>query len=122
MSTSAKEEINDVVFKFSSPAKAGKSVNASGRLDKAAFHVGLDGLKSRKAFDLASLLSLYRGDLAEHEAELKGLLTELAAPGLKLAEGGEVSKLMVDIPLWRDHARRHEVRGRRRQRGAAKRN
>jgi hypothetical protein len=98
VSTSVKEEIDDIAFKISGAAEEGKPVNASGRLDKAALRVGADGLKTRKAFDLASLLSAHRDDLAEHEAELKGLLSELAAPGLKLAEGGEVSKLMVSSP------------------------
>jgi hypothetical protein len=98
VSTSVKEEIDDIAFKISGAAEEGKPVNASGRLDKAALRVGADGLKTRKAFDLASLLSAHRDDLAEHETELKGLLTEVAAPGLKLAEGGEVSKLMVSSP------------------------
>ena len=98
VSTSIKEEIDDIAFRFSGAAEDGKPVNASGRLDKAALHIGADGLKTRKAFDLASLLSAHRADLAAHEAELKGLLKELAAPGLKLAEGGEASKLMVSSP------------------------
>ncbi len=98
VSTSIKDEINDIAFKISGTAEDGKPVNASGRLDKAALHVGADGLKTRKAFDLATLLSAHRADLAAHEAELKSLLKELAAPGLKLAEGGEITKLMVSSP------------------------
>ncbi|HKN29416.1 MAG TPA: hypothetical protein VJY34_16640 [Roseiarcus sp.] len=98
VSTSIKDEIDDIAFKITGAAKDGDPVNASGRLDKAALHIGADGLKTRKAFDLASLLSAHRDDLAEHEAELKGLLTEFAAPGLRLAEGGEISKLMVSSP------------------------
>jgi len=98
VSTAIKEEIDDIAFKVSGTAKDDGPVSASGRLDKAAIHVGADGLKSRKAFDLASLLSAHRADLAGHEAELKGLLKDLAAPGLKLAEGGEASKLMVSSP------------------------
>jgi hypothetical protein len=98
VSTAIKEAIDDVAFKFSGPAKEGASVNASGRLDKVAFHLGADGLKTRQAFALASLLSGHRADLAAHEAELKGLLKDLAAPGLKLAEGGEASKLMISSP------------------------
>jgi hypothetical protein len=98
VSTAIKEEINDIAFKVSGPAKDGAAVNASGRLDKIALHLGADGLKSRKAFDLASLLSAHRADLAPHEAEIKGLLKDLAAPGLKLAEGGEASKLMISSP------------------------
>ena len=95
VSTSVSEEINDIAFRFSGAADEDKASGASGRLDKAAFRVGADGLKTRKAFDLVSLLSAHRADLAEHEAELKGLLRELAAPGLKFAEGGEVTRLMV---------------------------
>ncbi len=98
VSTAVKEEIDEVAFKFSSPAKDGAPVSASGRFDKVAFHLGADGLKTLKVFDLASLLSAHRADLAAHEAELKGLLKDLAAPGLKLAEGGEASKLMVSSP------------------------
>jgi hypothetical protein len=98
VSTSVKDEIADIAFRISSPAGDGAAVSASGRADKAALRVGADGLKTQKAFDLASLISAHRADLAEHEAELKGLLRDLAAPGLKLAEGGEASKLMVSSP------------------------
>ena len=98
VSTSIRSVIDDIAFKISGPAEDGKAANASGRLDKAELRVGADGLKTRKAFDLASLLSAHRADLAEHDAELKGLLKDLAAPGLRLAEGGEVSKLMVSSP------------------------
>ncbi len=99
VSTSVSEEINDITFSFSGASDSGKASAASGRIDKAAFRVGADGLKTRKAFDLASLLSAHRADLAPHEAELKSLLRELAAPGLKFAEGGEATKLMVSSPF-----------------------
>ncbi len=99
VSTTAKEEIDDIAFKVSSTDRDGKAVSSSGRMDRAAFNFGLDGLKSRKLFDLAALLSAHSGDLAKHEAEFKGLLKELAAPGLKFAEGSEASKLMVSSPL-----------------------
>ena len=100
VSTSVSEEINDIDLQASPAAPTdGKASAASGRLDKAAFRVGADGLKTRKAFDLVSLLSAHRADLAPHEAELKSLLRELAAPGLKFAEGGEATKLMVSSPF-----------------------
>ena len=99
VSTSVSEEINDIDFKVSGGSENGQASAASGRLAKAAFRVGADGLKTRKAFDLVSLLSAHRADLAPHEAELKSLLRELAAPGLKFAEGGEATKLMVSSPF-----------------------
>jgi len=99
VSTSVSEEVRDVAFRVSGATEGDKTSAASGRLDKAAFRVGADGLKTRKAFDLATLLSAHRADLAAHEAELKGLLKELAAPGLKFAEGGQASKLMVSTPI-----------------------
>ncbi len=98
VSTSLKDEIDDIAFKFSATGQDAKPVSSSGRLDKAAFHVGADGLKTRKLFDLLSLLSAHRADLAQHEAEVKALLQELAAPGLKFAEGGEATKMMIASP------------------------
>jgi len=98
VSTSIKEEIDDIAFKVSGADPAGRAFSASGRVDRAVFRVGADGVKTRKAFELASLLSAHRDDLAQHEAELKGLLRELAAPGLKIAEGGEAAKVMVTSP------------------------
>lgn len=98
VSTSIKDEIDAIAFKVSGTTRDGAAVNASGRLDKAEVHFGAYGLKTRKTFDLASFVSAHRDDLAAHEAELKGLLSELAAPGLKLADGGEASKLMMSSP------------------------
>jgi hypothetical protein len=98
VSTSIKEEIEDIAFKVSGTDPAGRTVSASGRVDRAVFRVGADGLKTRNAFDLASLLSAHRDDLAQHESELKGLLRELAAPGLKIADGCEAAKVMVASP------------------------
>ena len=98
VSSTLKDEIDDVAFKLSAAGEDAKAVNGSGRLDKAAFHLGVDGLKTRRLFDLMSLLSAHRADLASHETELKGLLKELAAPGLKFAEGGEASKVMIASP------------------------
>ena len=45
VSTAIKEEIDDIAFKVSGPAKDGAAVNASGQLDKIALHLGADGLK-----------------------------------------------------------------------------
>ena len=76
-------------------------VNFSGRAEKALISLGVDGFKSRKAFDLWGLLAAHpvRADLAAHEAELKGLLKDLAAPGLKLDEGIEAQKTVVTASL-----------------------
>jgi hypothetical protein len=97
VSTVVKEDISDVSFKANRVGKNEASVNVSGRSDKALIDVGVDGFKSRKAFYLWGLLASHpeRVDLAAHEAELKVLLRELAAPGLKLAEGIEAQKTLV---------------------------
>jgi hypothetical protein len=99
VSSTAKEEIDAIAFEIAATDKAGKSVSSSGRMDRAAFNVGVDGLKSKKLFDLITLLSAHRADLAQHEIELKDLLRPLAAPGLRFVEGGEASKLMVGSPV-----------------------
>ena len=92
-----KEDISDIGFKAAGVGKDDAPVNVSGRADKALIELGVEGFKSRKAFDLWGLLASHpaRADLAAHEAELKGLLRELAAPGLKLAEGIEAQKTLV---------------------------
>ncbi len=95
VSSTAKEEIRDIAFKVSGTDKEGKPVGASGRIGGAALNVGVEGLKSRKLFDLVALLSAHRDDLAAHEGELKDTLRPLAAPGLRFVEGGEASKLMI---------------------------
>ena len=96
-----KEDISDVAFKATGVGKNDVPVNVSGRSDKALIDVGVDGFKSRKAFDLWGLLASHpsRADLAGHEAELKGLLRELATPGLKFAEGIEAQKMLVASPI-----------------------
>jgi len=68
-------------------------------MDRAAFSIGVDRLKSKTLFDLVSLVSAHRADLAEHEVELKDLLRPLAAPGLRFAEGGEAAKLLIALPI-----------------------
>ena len=93
-----KQEVDDFSFRASSTDKAGSPVSSSGRMEKVAFNVGADGLKSKALFDLVSLLSAHRGDLAPHEAELKDLLRPLASPGLRFVEGGDVSKMMIATP------------------------
>jgi hypothetical protein len=94
VSSTAKEDVHDIAFKVSGTDKAGKSVGASGRMGAATFNIGVDGLKSRKLFDLVALISAHRDDLAAHEGELKDALRPLAAPGLRFVEGGEASKVM----------------------------
>jgi hypothetical protein len=97
VSTLVKEDIFDIGFKATGIGRNDAPVNISGRSDRALIDVGVDGFKSRKAFDLWGLLASHpsRADLAAHEAELKGLLKELAAPGLKFAEGIEAQKMLV---------------------------
>lgn len=97
VSTTVKEEISDISFKAVGVGAQEAPVNVSGRLDKALIALGVDGFKSRKAFDLWTLLASHpeRADLAAHETELKGLMKELVAPGLKLAEGIEAQKTVV---------------------------
>ncbi len=99
VSSTVKEDIDALAFNIAATGKDGKPVNASGRMEKAAINIGVDGLKSKKLFDLVTLLSAHRADLAEHETELKDLLRPLASPGLRFVEGGEASKLMVGSPV-----------------------
>ncbi len=98
VSTAVKDEIDDIGLKVAAVGQDGKPVNVSGRVEKAAFSIGADGLKPRKVFDLWGLLTAHRADLVQHEAELKGLLKDIAAPGGKLAEGGEASKALIASP------------------------
>ena len=103
VSTQVKEEIAELGVKAvgSGDSEAAAPINFSGRAEKALINVGVDGFKSRKAFDLWGLLAAHpaRADLAAHEAELKGLLKELAAPGLKLDEGIEAQKTVITASL-----------------------
>ena len=101
VSTQVKEDIADIGVKVTGAGDDDAQVNFSARADKALIDLGVDGFKSRKAFDLWGLLAAYpaRADLAAHEAELKGLLKELAAPGLKLDEGIEAQKAVVTASL-----------------------
>jgi hypothetical protein len=101
VSTQVKEEIAELGLKVDGAREDDTPVNLSGRAEKALISFGVDGFKSRKAFDLWGLLAAHpvRADLAAHEAELKGLLKELAAPGLKLAEGIEAQKTVVIASL-----------------------
>jgi hypothetical protein len=97
VSTVVKEDISDVGFEANRVGTNDAPANVSGRSDKALIDVGVAGFRSRKAFDLWGLLASHpsRVDLAAHEAELKGLLRELAAPGLKFVEGIEAQKTLV---------------------------
>ncbi len=97
VSTLVKEDISDIALKATGIGANDAPVNIDARADKTLINLGVDNFKSRKAFDLWGLLAAYpeRADLAAHEAELKGLLKELAGPGLKVAEGIEVQKALV---------------------------
>jgi hypothetical protein len=101
VSTQVKEEIAELGLKAVGAGEDEPPVNFSGRAEKALINLGVDGFKSRKAFDLWGLLAAHpvRADLATHGAELKGLLKELAAPGLKLTEGIEAQKTVVTASL-----------------------
>jgi hypothetical protein len=97
VSTQVKEDIADIALKATGVGENEASVNFSARAEKARLDGGVEGFKSRKAFDLWGLLAAHpaRADLANHEAEVKGLLKELAAPGLKFNEGIEAQKAVV---------------------------
>lgn len=99
VSSTIRQEFGDVAFKIASTGKDGDPVSSSGRAEMATINVGVEGLKSRKLFDLVSFYSAHRSDLAAHEAELKDLLRPFALPGLRLVEGGEATKLMLASPL-----------------------
>ena len=101
VSTQVKEEIAELGLKAAGTGENETPINFSGRAEKAVINLGVDGFKSRRAFDLWGLLAAHpaRADLASHEAELKGLLKELAAPGLKFDEGIEAQKTVVTAAL-----------------------
>jgi hypothetical protein len=101
VSTEVKEEIAELGLKAAGTGDNEAPLNFSGRIEKALINLGVDGFKSRKAFDLWSLVAAHpaRPDLASHEAELKDLLKDLAAPGLKLNEGLEAQKVVVTASL-----------------------
>ena len=125
VSTQVKEDIAELGIKAAGvgEAIATSPINFSGRAEKALINLGVDGFKSRKAFDLWGLLAAHpaRADLAAHEAELKGLLKELAAPGLKLDEGIEAQKTAHHRFARRDRSGRLQISARRRQRRTAER-
>ncbi|RBP10589.1 hypothetical protein DFR50_11875 [Roseiarcus fermentans] len=99
VSSTVRQAFGDVGFKISVTDKDGNPVASSGRLESASVNLGVDGLNTRKLFDLVSLLSVHRADLAQHESELKDLLRTLAAPGTRFVEGGEATKLMIASPI-----------------------
>ncbi len=101
VSTEVKEEIAELSLKALGAGENDAPINFSGRVEKALVNLGLSGFKSRKAFDLWGLVAANpaRADLASHEAELKGLLKELTAPGLKVDEGIEAKKTVITASL-----------------------
>ncbi len=96
-------------------------VNFSGRSDKALVNLGVDGFKSRKAFDLWGLLAAHppAPTSPRTRPELKGLLKELAAPGLKFSEGIEAQKVVVTASLGAIALGGCQISAWRRQRRAA---
>jgi hypothetical protein len=103
VSTQVKEEIAELGLKAAGTGDDDNEsrINFSGRAEKALISLGVDGFKSGTAFDLWGLLAAHpaRADLAAHEAELKGLLKALAAPGLKLDDGIEAQKTVITASL-----------------------
>jgi hypothetical protein len=101
VSTLVKQDISDIGLKATGVGEDDTAVNFSARAEKALIDAGVDGFKSSKAFDLWSLVAAHptRADLAAHEAELKALLKELTAPGLKFNEGIEAQKTVVTASL-----------------------
>ncbi len=99
VSSTAKDSFSDVGFRMSGESKDQRPVSVDGRFDSVAFNLGFDGLKTRKVFDAWSLISANRENLEPHAEELKGLLRDIAAPGVKLAEGAEGSKALISSPF-----------------------
>jgi hypothetical protein len=98
VSSTAKKAISDVGLKIKGQTKDERPVDMDGHFDSLAFNVGFDGLKTRKLFDAWSLVSANPDNLAPHADALKGLLHEIAAPGVKLAEGAEGTKALFSSP------------------------
>jgi hypothetical protein len=98
VTTLVKEDISDIGLKVVGFAENNAPINVSGRLERALIQVGVDGFKSRKAFELWALIAAHpeRADLAAHEGELKDLLKRLAAPGLKVKEAVETHRVVVE--------------------------
>ena len=101
VSSRLQEEIAELNLKAVGAGDKDAPINFSARTEKALIDLGVEGFKSRKAFDLWSLVAAHpaRPDLAAHEAEVKGLLKEIVAPGLKLDEGLEAQKTVVTAAL-----------------------
>ena len=98
VSSTATDSLSDVAIKMSASDKEHPPVNIDGRLGSVGFDFGFDGLKTRKVFDLVTLVSAHRDDLGPQADAIKALLRDLATPGLKLAEGAEISKGLFSSP------------------------
>ena len=101
VSSQVKGDVADIAINVTGAGENNPTGNFGARVEKALINLGVDGFKSRKAFDLWGLIAAHpaRTDLATHEAELKGLLKDLAAPGLKLDEGFEAQTSVVTASL-----------------------
>jgi hypothetical protein len=97
VSTTGKEQIADIAVAARGFGEKSEPVNWSVRIDKALIDLGVDGLMSRKAFDLWSLVASHpaAAELVGHETEIKGLLKDIARPGLKVAERIDAQRTVV---------------------------
>lgn len=98
VSSTARETISDIAVKVAAASQDHAPVDLDGRFDSAAFDFGFEGLRTRKVFDAWTLVSANRGNLGPHADALKGLLREIAAPGLKFLEGATLSKATFSSP------------------------
>ncbi len=117
----SKDDIDDIAFRVASTDKDGKSVSSSGRVDKAVFNVGVDGLKSRKLFDLLTLLSVHRADLAAARVGAEGPAAAARGAGREVRRGRRGVEGDGRLPAWGGRARRRKIRRRRDERGAGQR-
>jgi Uncharacterized protein conserved in bacteria (DUF2125) len=98
VSSTTTDSLSDVAIKMSASDKEHPPVNIDGRFGSVGFDFGFDGLKTRKVFDLVTLVSAHRDDLGPQTDAIKALLRDLTTPGLKLAEGAEISKGLFSSP------------------------
>ena len=103
VSTQVKEEIAELGIKAAGAGDGEihlQSILAAGRKRRSSISASTASKAARHSTSGACLAAHpARPDLAAHEAELKGLLKEIAAPGLKLDEGIEAQKTVITASL-----------------------